>query len=460
MKAVLIAEIEQQEVTQKTINISMTNSIIGFFTLLLAFVIVFITSRSISLPIANLAVKAANFADGKLETRMEVNRHDEIGKLASSFNGMADELQTLIQTLENKVKDRTQDLEKQANYLRVAAEIARESTTARNLDDLLNNAALLVLNRFGFYHTGIFLLDEHQEYAVLRASPTKAGQEMLARHHRLKIGQVGIVGNVAASGLSRVALDTSTDSTFFNNPLLPDTHSEIALPLKVNNNLIGVLDVQSQEPNAFSQDDISILQIMADQLALAIQRVLLSTEQAENLREIENAYQSFTLSSWKSFSQGVEFKKGYSFDGMNISPIENLPLEYQDSLANGISVVSNNQSKKDSSESTLAVPLKLRDKVIGALTIGFNYDVIPPETISLAEEIAGRLAIALENARLYTETQMAAERERAISQASTNIGKAVDIDSILRYMAEELGAKLKDVEVAVQIGRDDEYFNG
>jgi GAF domain-containing protein len=280
---------------------------------------------------------------------------------------------------------------------------------------------------------------------------------MLARHHRLKIGQVGIVGYVAASGVSRVALDTGIDPTYFNNPLLPDTHSEIALPLKVNNNIIGVLDVQSREPNAFTQDDISILQIMSDQLALAIQRVILATEQEESLREIESAYQSFTLSSWKSFSRGVELKKGYSFDGMNISPIENLPLEYQDSLVNGKSIVTNNLDNKDISESTLAVPLKLRDRVIGALTIEFNSNTIPRETISLAEEIAGRLAIALENARLYTETQVAAERERAISQASANIGKAVDIDSILRYMVEELGGKLKDVDVAVQIGRNDQH---
>jgi len=451
IKTVLIAEIEQQEVTQKTINISLTNSIIGLFTLLLAFVIVFITSRTISLPIVDLAEKASNLSKGDFSTRMVVNRRDEIGTLATSFNSMANELQGLIQTLEKKVEDRTQDLQKQANYLRVAAEVARDATTAQDLDELLNRAVLLILGRFSFYHTGIFLIDERKEYAVLRASPTKAGQEMLARKHRLKVGQVGIVGNVAATGISRIALDTGLDSSYFNNPLLPHTRSEMALPLKVNDELIGVLDVQSEKPEAFSQDDIGILQIMADQLALAIQRMLLAKKQEENLRELEGAYQSFTLSSWKSFSQTANLKKGYSFDGMHFSRIENLPVENHQSLMTGKSVIIPSQSQTDLSGSTLAVPLNLRDRVIGVLTIGFNSDVIPQETIDLVEDTAGRLATALENARLYTETQLVAEREQAISQISSNISKALDVDGILRSMVEELGNKLMGTKIEVQV---------
>jgi len=274
---------------------------------------------------------------------------------------------------------------------------------------------------------------------------------MLARKHRLKVGQVGIVGNVAATGISRIALDTGLDSSYFNNPLLPHTRSEMALPLKVNDELIGVLDVQSEKPEAFSQDDIGILQIMADQLALAIQRMLLAKKQEENLRELEGAYQSFTLSSWKSFRQTANLKKGYSFDGMHFSRIENLPVENHQSLMTGKSVIIPSQSQTDLSGSTLAVPLNLRDRVIGVLTIGFNSDVIPQETIDLVEDTAGRLATALENARLYTETQLVAEREQAISQISSNISKALDVDGILRSMVEELGNKLMGTKIEVQV---------
>lgn len=451
LKAVLIAEVEQQEVTQKTINISMINAIIGIFTLLLAFAIVLITSRSISHPIVDMVQQATNLANGELTSRMQVDRQDEIGTLASSFNSMAGELQSMVKTLEQKVEDRTQDLQKKANYLRVAAEVARDATTSQNLDDLLNRAAQLVLDRFGFYHTGIFLLDERQEYAILRASPTEAGREMLSRNHRLKVGQVGIVGNVAASGVSRIAGDIGMDSTYFNNPLLPNTRSEIALPLKAGETLIGVFDVQSEKPEAFSQDDISILQIMADQLALAIQRVRLTNEQQDNLHQLATAYQNFTLSSWNAFTRDTDSKQGYAYDGMHVTQLDNYPLESRDALAKGHTLVLPSLNKKDPNSSALAVPLKLRDQVIGILTIQFNTESITSDTINLVEETAGRLAIALENARLYTETQKIAERERAISEVSNRLTASVNIENILRATVQEIGRMLPGAEVIVKL---------
>lgn len=451
LNAVLIAEVEQQEITQKTVNISLTNAIIGIFTLLLSFAIVFITSLSISFPIVDMAQKASSLANGELATRMQVERQDEIGTLASSFNSMAGELQALVKTLEQKVEDRTGDLQKQANYLRVAAEVARDATTAQDLDDLLNRASKLVLDRFGFYHTGIFLLDERKEYAILRASPTAAGREMLGRNHRLKVGQVGIVGNVAATGVSRISLDTGLDSAFFNNPSLPNTRSEMALPLKVGDEMIGVIDVQSEKPEAFTQDDIGILQIMADQLALAIQRVRLTEEQQDNLRQLETANQSFTLSSWNSFSRGMDSKQGYTFDGMHILPLESFPSESQDALTKGRTVVLPPLNKNDINSSALAVPLKLRDQIIGILRIQFSTETISTDTISLVEETAGRLAIALENARLYTETQKIAERERAISEVSNRLTASVNIENILRATVQEIGRMLPGAEVIVRL---------
>jgi len=339
IKVALIAEVEQQEITLKTVKILATNGIIGLFTSVLAFLIVLITSRSISLPLVSLAEKANALANGELSTRMTVDRQDEIGALSSSFNTMASELQSLVKTLEQKVDDRTQDLQKQANYLRLASEVARDSANARNLDELLNQGAQLILDRFGFYHTGIFLLDQHGEYAILRASPTKPGQEMLARHHKLRVGQEGIVGTVAASGKSRIALDTGQDAAYFNNPLLPMTRSEVALPLNVNEQLLGVLDVQSEQPEAFTQDDIATLQIMADQLALAIQRVRLSEEQGRSLRELEINSRQFTLTNWQNFSQEVDFKPGYKFDGMQITPVKSFSEENQAVLRQGRSLV-------------------------------------------------------------------------------------------------------------------------
>jgi GAF domain-containing protein/HAMP domain-containing protein len=449
IKAAVIAEVEQQEVTGKTLRILATNVIFGIFTTLLAFSIILITSRSIGLPLVNLAAKATLLASGELSTRMIADRQDEIGALASSFNAMASELQSLVKTLEQKVEDRTQDLQKQANYLRVAAEVARDSANTNNLDELLDRAAQLILDRFGFYHTGIFLLDERNEYAILQASPTEAGREMLARHHKLRVGQEGIVGNVSATGEPRIILDTGLDATYFNNPLLPMTRSEMALPLKVNEQLLGVLDVQSEQPEAFTQDDISTLQIMADQLALAIQRVRLSQEQEYNLRQLEGTYQNFTLSNWRKFSQERTFNPGYRFDGVNLTALDIYPEGSQETLRKGKSVIlpGGNETKS----TTLAVPLKLRDQILGVMSIGFGEGTINPETISLAEEIASRLAAALENARLYSETQKQAEQTRVVSEISNIITSSINIENILRTAVRELGHINPDTEVTIRI---------
>jgi GAF domain-containing protein len=272
---------------------------------------------------------------------------------------------------------------------------------------------------------------------------------MLARHHKLKVGQEGIVGNVAATGEPRIALDTGLDITYFNNPILPMTRSEMALPLKVNEQLLGVLDVQSELPEAFTQDDISTLQIMADQLALAIQRVRLSQEQEYNLRQLENAYQNFTLSSWRKFSQERGFKPGYRFDGVKLTALDIYPEGNQETLRKGKSVIL--ASEKGSKDTTLAVPLKLRDQILGVMNISFGEGALNPEPINLAEEIASRLAVALENARLYSETQKQAEQTRAVSEISNIITSSVNIENILRTAVQELGHINPDTEVTVRL---------
>ncbi len=136
---------------------------------------------------------------------------------------------------------------------------------------MLTELAQLIGENFGYYHIGIFLLDENKEFAILKAANSTGGKRMLERKHKLKLGQVGIVGYVTASGRPRIALDVGDDAAFFDNPDLPDTRSELALPLRVTDNVIGALDIQSTEPNAFQQEDIEILSILADQVSIAIQ---------------------------------------------------------------------------------------------------------------------------------------------------------------------------------------------
>jgi FOG: GAF domain len=198
-------------------------------------------------------------------------------------------LRELTRELEKRVGERTRqlaetslrlqeanrDLARRTAQLEAASEVARRAAAIRDVQTLLDETVRLISQRFGFYHAGVFLVDEAGEYAVLRAASSEGGQRMLARGHRLAVGEVGIVGYVAGTGKPRIALDVGEDAVFFSNPDLPHTHSEMALPLKVGERVIGVLDVQSVEPSAFTDEDVAVLQTMADQIALAIENARL-----------------------------------------------------------------------------------------------------------------------------------------------------------------------------------------
>ena len=190
--------------------------------------------------------------------------------------------------------DNNQRLERRTMQLQTAAEVGRSAAEIRELDTLLPKVTHLISDQFGFYHVGIFLLDEQKEYAVLRASNSKGGQRMLADNHRLRIGKEGMIGYVAKTQKPRIALDVGEDAVYFDNPHLGVTRSEIALPLIAGDELLGVLDVQSDQQAAFSQKDIAALQVLADQVALAIQNAYLFDEMQSLLHDLENRVEKRT----------------------------------------------------------------------------------------------------------------------------------------------------------------------
>ena len=167
--------------------------------------------------------------------------------MAKTFNSMTGRVRDLIGNLEQRVAERTQALERRAIQLQAAADVGGTAARLRDLDELLRQVTRLISQRFGFYHVGIFLLDERGEYAVLRASNSEGGQRMLTRGHKLKVGQVGIVGYVTGAGEARIALNVGEDIQYFNNPDLPTTQSEMALPLIVGGRILGALDIQSSQ---------------------------------------------------------------------------------------------------------------------------------------------------------------------------------------------------------------------
>src|SRR5574341_1274780 len=326
--------------------------------------LVLVTRRTLQ-PIQTLTSAAADIAAGNASSYVKIKAgDDEIGVLVNAFNRMTTQLRGSIVDLEQRVMDRTQDLENQTLRLRTAAEIARDAASARSLSELLERSAQLILDRFSFNHVGIFILDKDKENAVLAASPTEVGQKMIANNYSVQVGEIDVVSRVAKTGEPLITLDTEIDMVNFNNSLLSNTHSEITLPLRVENTVIGVLDIQSDQPKAFSQDDIVIMQVMADQLATAIERTRLLQEVERNLNELQRAYGQYTREGWQRFvNSGQVSNKGYRFDNIRIEPITELPDLGNEALATGRVVKSNGSDAINS----IAIPIKLREQTIGVV---------------------------------------------------------------------------------------------
>src|SRR5687767_14152100 len=416
--------------------------------------LVVFTSRTLQ-PIRTLTTAAAGIADGNITSFIGTEPgNDEIGTLTTAFQRMTTQLSNSITDLEKRVADRTRHLESQTRWLRVAAEIVRDAASARNLDELLTRSTSLILERFKFYHTGIFLLDNTNEYAALIASPTEAGRLMIANNYKVRVGEVGIVGHVSASGEPQVILNKGIDAVHFNNPLLPKTRTQLAVPLKVESRVIGVLDVQSDQSQAFNAEEIAIMQIMADQLASAIERTRLLQTVERNLNELEGAYGQYTLQSWSGTVEGIQTgNRGYRFDNIRIQSITELTDLGKEAFSTGKTITAEGDQQIPEKQNTVAIPIKLRGQTIGVVTLKLKDDY-SGSTVSTIENATERLALSMESARLYEEARLRADREQSISRVTTAISTPTDYEEILQTTVREVGRMLKDAEVAIQIVGD------
>ena len=340
------------------------------------------------------------------------------------------ELQTHRATLEQQVAERTRELARRTSQLEAAAEVARDVNAIRDVDRLLDETAHRISDRFGFYHAGIFLVDDAREYAVLQAASSEGGRRMLERGHKLTVGEVGIVGYVTGTGNPRIALDVGKDAVFFDNPDLPATRSEMALPLRVRGEVIGALDVQSTEPDAFSDDDVSTLQIVADQLAVALENARLFEQTQASLREVQALYGDYSGAVWDMLGRAGRIR-GYTYDRVSVSPVAaGRPPEVQRALREGRVVVADDGS---GGEAVLAIPISVRGKTIGALDIGKpgTAGAWTPEEVTIAERVSDQLALALERARLFEESRARAEELDVLDEMGRALTAVLDVDAVV-----------------------------
>ncbi len=396
-----------------------------------------VTNRLV-VPIQQLASEAKKIGSGDWEINLPVAGDDEIGILTRAFQVMVEQIHGFIRELEKRVAERTRDVERRSTQLQVAADFAREATAIHDLDELLELAVNMIRGRFGFYHAGIFLLSEDGEYATLSAATGETGKEMLKQGHKLRVGQVGMVGYVTDTGQPRIALDVEREPTHYQNPLLPETRSEMTLPLRIGDRLIGALDVQSQFPDAFQEDDLTIMQVMADQLAIAIENARLIQNSQEMVRQLQKLYGTYSKTAWNELAE-TNMSIGYEYDQRGL---RNIPRE---------SYIEGEISRSELALAPVSIPIRVRGQVAATLNVWPQDADLDPEVKALLTTIADHLGQTLENARLFSEAQQRAEVERLVGEVSSRMRQTMDLETILQTAAIEIRRALDLSEAEIRL---------
>ena len=311
---------------------------------------------------------------------------------------------------------RARELDRRLLQIRTAAEVSRSLSAVLDPKRLLQQVVELMKDRFDLYYVGVFLVDESGDVAVLGAGTGEAGKEMIESGHKLAVGSASMVGWTIANRKARIALDIGRDPMRFSNPLLPLTRSEMALPLISGEQVFGALTVQSTLPEAFDQDDIIVMQGIADSLATSLQNARLFEESQKNLQEIYALNRQYMVQAWRSLGKR--------------SDVRRTVYENEGYLGGGGIIT------------TKHFPILLRDQVIGQLSFDTDKQELTPEEQTFVQEVTTQAALAMENIRLLEETQRRASMERLLSDVVQDVRSQTDLDMILRSTVSELGKAL------------------
>ena len=406
--------------------VAIEQSVLSRYLLISLLVVVVVTiagwllGSALSRPITSLAQAAVHIADGELGYKPEIRANSsEVAELESAFYSTAGRLQGLVNDLEKNVSKRTEQLN-------ATLDVGRAASSILNPDELISKTVNLITDRFGYYYAAIFLVDASRQWAELKDATGEAGRTLREQRHKLEIGGKSMVGTAIQSGEARVALDVGIESVRFNNPLLPDTHSEIALPMIIGDRIIGALDVQSIEVSAFGEQDIITLQGMVNQVAIALENARLFQETQTSLNELRITQRQYLSRAW------VETQKEHSgFEFVSSSPV----------------------APGESNPAALNVPLTLREQIIGQLRLE-GLQSWTPEERGLIEAVATQAALALENARLLEDSQQLALRERLVAEITGKVWASPSIESILQTAIKELGRALRADDGTIELKLD------
>jgi len=371
---------------------------------------------------------------------------DEISLLSNFVNQLATQLEKERLDQKALVTGNSQLIAVRNTQLRVVGELARETANTRNLEILLNRSVNLIKSRLNYYYVSVYLVDEERRHIQIMAGTGEAGSYHVKRKKALRVGEVNILSGVVNSGAPRLLNDVSTDFIFQRDSLLPNTRSEAVLPLRAGKEVLGVLDIHSESEGAFSPEDIPILQILADQLALAVQNARLVRNLQRSVREANSIYQRYTQRVWSHERIG-DRPNGYQYDSIQIMPVDNqLPAPILEKLSKGYPVPVLPQelgsSSSESDGSILLAPVMMYNQLVGVIGIeqdsaGYEWT---EEVKSLIAAITSQVSLTLDNARLLEEAQLRSMQLRILQEITAVAASHTNLIELLDHVSQKMRA--------------------
>ncbi|NWG16134.1 MAG: GAF domain-containing protein [Chloroflexi bacterium] len=349
-----------------------------------------------------------------------------------------------------------------ANLLQAVAEIGQSLSNLLDMDELFNRSVEMIRDRLGFYHVQMFLVEA--DAARLVASTGDIGKRLLERRHQLPVGSQSVIGQVTLQG--RPVIARHTDAVYYRNELLPDTRAELAVPIMDGERIIGALDVQSRDANAFDAERVRALQVMANLLGSSVRNARLFELQARSaaetkrlylesetsLREIQRLNQQLTREGWSDYLHHKHTVGGVTLeDGQIVS--DNTWTENLIQAARDRQPV---MAAREDGSSLVALPVVLGSEVIGAIEIETPQPVMQAETVEMMRAVAQRLAVSLDKARLFEDSQEATAQEQRINEIVARYQTITDVDTLLRVTLTELSQSLGATRGAIRLSLADQ----
>ena len=455
----------------------------------------FVLALMSAIPLVSMSVLLSRFASVLARSR----------QLSHALTAEKDRLEQQVTERTHALQEANYALQRRAMQLQASAHVAQAITSIFDMGELLRETIELIRERFGFYHAGIFLLDETGEWAVLREATGEAGAQMKAQGHRLAVGETSMVGWTALHRRPRIDLDVGEDAVRFANPLLPYTRSEMTLPMMVGDRLLGVLNVQSAEPSAFGQDDVQVLQSMANQIAIAIQNARRISDETQVLEATSPIYRAsrrlaqattigevadsiiasvaetdaggcdvveFEFSSANGPPEALVYRGVWRRDweedrepelqpGMR-TPITDSPFPFH--IMSTLWVVADVEQdqnlppracrvfEKMGARALVNIPLRARERVIGhVIVLRSTPGPFSDTALRLYEALSNQAAVALERGQLLEQAERRAEQEQQARQMIDQIHRSVTLEQALHKAAEELAHAVQVPHVSIQL---------